>query len=105
MMMFTQKFRTQFCLQGDVACSFQTVSSQPDELVSNTQVGLGEISSTCSGNTSTEDSLSEEDHLKNESIDTSGAVSTKPFCARVQNMLVPRYQENNLQIQQTEGGL
>lgn len=67
----------------DVACSFQTVSSQPDELVTNTQVGLGEISSTCSGNTSTEDSLSEEDHLKNESIDTSGAVSKNHFVLEI----------------------
>ncbi|KAA8516458.1 hypothetical protein F0562_016751 [Nyssa sinensis] len=57
----------------DNASSVQTINSQPAEIVSNNQVGCGEITSTCSGNSSTEESLSGEEHSTD---DTSGAVST-----------------------------
>ncbi|KAF7145727.1 hypothetical protein RHSIM_Rhsim04G0154400 [Rhododendron simsii] len=67
----------------DIACSFQTISSQPVEGGSNTQVGSGEVSSTCSGNTSTDETLSEEDHINDESNDTSGSVSTTRFVLEI----------------------
>ncbi|XP_059647009.1 uncharacterized protein LOC132293506 isoform X2 [Cornus florida] len=57
----------------DNASSFRTISSQSAELVSNKQVGFGEITSTGSGNSSTDESLSEEEHNRN---DISGAIST-----------------------------
>ncbi|KAM7464088.1 hypothetical protein LguiA_032209 [Lonicera macranthoides] len=51
----------------DNASSFQTVSSQPVELVNNNNQGaLGEITSICSRNSSTEDSLSEEELATND---------------------------------------
>ncbi|GMP85403.1 hypothetical protein CsSME_00038574 [Camellia sinensis var. sinensis] len=62
----------------DNACSFQTISSQPAELLSNNQVGSGEISSACSGNSSTEESG--EEQIKN---DTSGPVSTSDFVLEI----------------------
>ncbi|KAL6998315.1 hypothetical protein U1Q18_008440 [Sarracenia purpurea var. burkii] len=64
----------------DIACSFQTISSQPGDLVSNNQVGTGEISSACSGNSSTEESPSEDEQIKN---DTSAAVSTSHFVLEI----------------------
>lgn len=52
----------------EIASSFQTVSSQHIELVSDVQ---GETASTCSGNSSTEkESLSEEEHGQNVIVDT-----------------------------------
>ncbi|GFZ02300.1 acyl-CoA N-acyltransferase with RING/FYVE/PHD-type zinc finger domain-containing protein [Actinidia rufa] len=60
----------------EIACSVQTISSQPAELVCNTQVGSGETSSTCSGNSSTKENPSEEEHIK---TDTCGEVS-KSHC-------------------------
>ena len=64
----------------DIACSVQTISSQPAELVSNTQVGSGEISSTCSGNSSREESPSEEEQIK---TDTGGEVSKSHFVLEI----------------------
>lgn len=58
----------------DNSSSFQTVNSQPDEkLVMKDQVVCGEITSACSGNSSSEGSSSQEEHGTN---DTSGTVST-----------------------------
>ncbi|XP_057497970.1 uncharacterized protein LOC130782604 isoform X2 [Actinidia eriantha] len=64
----------------DIACSVQTINSQPAELVSNTQVGSGEISSTCSGNSSREESPSEEEQIK---TDTCGEVSKSHFVLEI----------------------
>ncbi|XAR68973.1 Histone acetyltransferase [Bertholletia excelsa] len=64
----------------DNACSFRAISSQPVELVGNHQIGSGENSSTCSGNSSTEESLNEEEHSKNEN---SGEVSTSHFVLEI----------------------
>ncbi|GFZ11021.1 acyl-CoA N-acyltransferase with RING/FYVE/PHD-type zinc finger domain-containing protein [Actinidia rufa] len=60
----------------DNACS-QTISSQLAELVSNDQVG--EMASTCSGNSSTE-SPSEEEQSKNGTL---GAVSASHFVVEI----------------------
>ncbi|CAL5388227.1 unnamed protein product [Camellia sinensis] len=64
----------------DNACSIQTISSQLAELVSNNQVASCENSSTCSGNSSSEESLNEEEESKN---DTYGAVSTSLFVRKI----------------------
>ncbi|XP_052175209.1 LOW QUALITY PROTEIN: uncharacterized protein LOC127790026 [Diospyros lotus] len=64
----------------DNACSFQTISSQAAVLASNSQAGSGEISSTCSGNSSTEDSLSEEEQIKS---DKPGSVSMSHFVLEI----------------------
>ncbi|XP_028086519.1 uncharacterized protein LOC114287389 [Camellia sinensis] len=64
----------------DNACSIQTISSQLAELVSNNQVASCENSSTCSGNSRSEESLNEEEESKN---DTYGAVSTSLFVRKI----------------------
>nr|XP_043631499.1 uncharacterized protein LOC122602951 [Erigeron canadensis] len=58
----------------DNSSGFQTVNSQPDEkLIMKGQAVCGEITSACSGNSSSEGSSGQEDHGTN---DTSGTVST-----------------------------